>query len=78
MALPVGQTVVHPPQCSGSLARSMQTPEQLVCPTWQLTTHEPPAQVVPAAQARPQAPQLALSVRVFTSQPLAASPSQLA
>jgi hypothetical protein len=78
VALPAGQTVVHPPQCSGSLARSMHAPEQLVCPTWQLTTQVPPAQVVPPEHARPQAPQLALSVRVFTSQPLAARPSQLA
>jgi len=39
-------------------------------------THSPAAQDVPPPQARPQAPQLALSVCAFTSQPSPACPLQ--
>ena len=73
-----GQTVVQLPQCSGSLARMTQLPEQLVCPDWQVTPQTPPEQRDPPTHTVPQAPQLALSVRVSTSQPLAATRSQSA
>jgi hypothetical protein len=74
----VGHAVPQAPQCRGSLASVAQVPEQLACAAWQLTPHTPPEHIVPAAQAVPHAPQLALSLRVSTSQPLATLPSQLA
>ena len=45
-----------------SVARSRQTPEQLVVPDTQVTVHTLDTQICPDAQMRPQAPQLPVSL----------------
>jgi len=72
------QTVPQAPQESGSVLRSRQTLAQLVCPEPQVVTHTPAEQSWPAAQTLPQAPQLLVSLLRLRSQPLLATPSQLA
>ncbi len=72
------QALPQAPQFAGSLARSRQAPVQSVWPETQVATQAPAAQRCPAPQALPQAPQLALSAWVFTSQPFIALLSQLA
>jgi hypothetical protein len=64
------------PQWPGAVCTSKQPLWHAVCPLGQLSVHTPMAHTCPAAQAVPQAPQLPLSARVFTSHPLAGSPSQ--
>ncbi len=70
------QAASQAPQCAGSTAVSAQsasTPDpQARRGDPQVVPHAPPEHTCPAAQARPHAPQLALSVRVLTSQPSAA------
>jgi hypothetical protein len=79
----------HAPHEALSVMRLRHTPPQFVsaphpvvthggAPDTPQLTHCPAAQVVPAAHARPHAPQWLASVAVLTSQPLAALPSQLA
>jgi hypothetical protein len=74
----------HAPQWSGSIEVLAQkggappTAGQVARGGAQVVPHAPPEQTWPAAQVVRQAPQLALSLRVSTSQPLAASPSQSA
>jgi hypothetical protein len=74
--------VAHPPQWSGSLAvLAQKAPDgavQVASGAAQVAPHAPAEQTWPAAQAAPHAPQLALSVRVSTSQPLAGLRSQSA
>ncbi len=60
--VPAPQTRPQAPQLLLSLARSRQTPEQLVVPAVHETVHALLEHTWPAGQARPQAPQLALSV----------------
>jgi hypothetical protein len=68
----------QPLQCAGSVAVLTQTPEQLVVPVPHEVVHVPIEQTWPAVHARPHMPQLALSVVVLVSQPLAAFMSQSA
>ncbi len=77
------QRVPQAPQLLGSKLVRVQLPAQTESPAPQLTAQVPAVQTWPAAQAAEepaalQRPQLALSVAVFTSQPLAATPSQFA
>ena len=59
-----GQGCPHAPQFAASLARSLHTPEQLVCPAGQ---QMPLEQVgVATVQAFPHAPQFAASVALST------------
>ena len=78
VACALGHTVPQLPQCNGSLARLEHVPEQSTCGDWQVTPHAPPEHVVPPEHEAPHAPQLALSLRVSTSQPSAARPLQSA
>jgi len=75
-------TIPHPPQLEGLIAALAQyavaPAPQVMRGAAQVAPHAPPEHTWPAAQALPQAPQLALSVRVSTSQPLAGLPSQSA
>ena len=84
---PAGQTTPQRPQWETSVARFtsqplVASPSQSAKPVMHATPHTPDAQVGDAlardGQAMPQAPQLFGSVRVDTSQPLVALPSQLA
>ncbi len=77
------QTVPQVPHASGSDVRLRQTLEQSVWPEPQDVTHTPPEHNCSAVHARgapavEHAPQWALSLLRFTSQPLATLPSQLA
>ncbi|HEY7033529.1 MAG TPA: hypothetical protein VH482_19490 [Thermomicrobiales bacterium] len=78
----MAQALPQVPQLASFVSVSTQTPPQLVRPgqhTWQaLSAHRnwsaghwqtPLAQLVPPKQAVPQAPQLALSLAVFTHWP---------
>ena len=69
------QTAPHPPQCAGLFAvlaqKAAGADPQVARGEAQVVLHAPPEQTEPAAQARPQAPQLVLSERVSTSQPSA-------
>ena len=47
----------------------VQTPPQSVSPAWHDSTHDPPEQTCPAAQALPHAPQLKRSVCVLAQTP---------
>ena len=75
---PAGQAAPQAPQWRRSLARSAQlapTPEspepaQAVSEGAQVVAHAPRLHTWPAAQARPQAPQWALSVWALTHTPL--------
>jgi len=74
-------TVPHAPQLAGStvvLAQKAEAPLQVRRGAAQLVPQRPPEQTEPAGQATLHAPQLALLARVFTSQPLLATPSQSA
>jgi hypothetical protein len=66
-ASPAEQPTPQAPQLPGSVARSVQTPPQTVCPAAQ--AHAPARQLWPPVQVTPQAPQLALSVAVSTQAP---------
>ncbi len=69
------QTVPHIPQLAGSLAKLAQYeggPAQIASGVAQVVPQWPPEQTWPEGQVVPQAPQLALSAWVFTSQPSAA------
>jgi len=76
------QTVPHAPQLVGSMAvlaqKAIGAAPQVASGAAQVAPHTPPEQTEPAAQPAPHAPQLALSVRVSTSQPLLATRSQSA
>lgn len=72
------QTVAQVPQCFASVVRSAQLPLQLVKPVPQVVVQTPAEHTLPSGQTAPHAPQLPLSLFVFTSQPLIALPSQLA
>ncbi len=81
-AMPVAlHTVLQAPQLFGSRVVSTQValaPLPQVVSDPQDTWHVPPEQNCPAAQAFPQAPQFALLLVMFTSQPSAAVPLQFA
>jgi hypothetical protein len=74
------QTLAQPPQLEGStavLAQKVDAPDpQVRRGEAQVVPHTPPEHTWPAAQAIPHAPQLALSLRVSTSQPVAGMRSQ--
>jgi hypothetical protein len=83
LAFARAQRAPHPPQLSGSDAVFTQSPAHADAPAPHEAAHAPALHTWPAAQAADAAgalhrPQFPLSVRVFTSQPLAASPSQSA
>jgi hypothetical protein len=65
------------PQLLPFVCRSTQAPLQRVCPEGQGVVQTPLTQVCPLAQARPQAPQCAVLVWRFSSQPFVALLSQL-
>jgi hypothetical protein len=73
-------TAPHAPQLAGSMAvlaqKAVGPAPQVLSGEAQAVPHIPAEHTRPAAQAVPQPPQLALSLRVSTSQPLAALPSQ--
>ena len=73
---PAEHEAPHEPQFEGSLLVLTHPPPQSESGAAQVATHAPAAHTRPAAQARPQTPQLALSLRLRTSQPLAALMSQ--
>ena len=77
-ALPDPHAVPQLPQFAPSVCRSTPRPLHTLCPEGQLTAQVPLPHTCPEAQVVLHAPQLALSLRVFTSQPLAALPSQSA
>jgi hypothetical protein len=77
-ACPAPQATPQVPQLAPSVWRSTQRPVHTLCPDGQLSAHTPLPHTCPEAQVVLHAPQLALSLRVFTSQPLAALPSQSA
>jgi hypothetical protein len=62
-SLPPVQTLPHAPQLLGSLAVSTHVPLHEVCPVGQPTTHWLSSHFWPGAQAWPQLPQFAASVR---------------
>ena len=66
------------PQDDGSVCRLRQVFEQFVRPVMHVATHAPFEQTCPLPHTVPQPPQLLRSFCVFTSQPFAALPSQLA
>jgi len=66
------------PQFSGSVARSTQALPHAIRPPEHEAMQNPATQVCPLAHASPHALQLAALVLRFTSQPLAAAPSQSA
>jgi hypothetical protein len=76
------QTVPHAPQLVGSMAvlaqKAIGAVPQVASGAAQVAPQTPPEQTWPAAHPVPQRPQLALSVRVSTSQPLLATWSQSA
>jgi hypothetical protein len=77
------QRTPQPPQWLGSKLVSVQPPAHAVSPAPHVAAHTPAVQTSPAPQAAeapaaPQRPQRPLSLLVFTSQPLAAAPSQSA
>ncbi len=76
-------TVPHAPQFPGSTLVTVHAAPHSVLPVPQLAAHVPAVHTVPPPHTRgipdtEQAPQLALSVFVFTSQPFAGLPSQSA
>ena len=73
-----GQVVVQRPQCVGSVARFTQAPLHAVRGEAHVAVHTPEEHTWPAPHGVPQPPQLALSVRMFTSHPLPGFPSQSA
>jgi hypothetical protein len=82
LALAKLHTRPQAPQLFTSEAVARQTPEQLVCPAGQVCPHTPPVQLAPppvaGVQTFRQRPQLAVSVWMLVSQPLAGLPSQSA
>jgi len=71
-----GHTRPHIPQFVMLVLVSTHTPPQTIDGLTQVGVHTPPVQTDPAAHARPHAVQFAALVFRFTSQPLAAMPSQ--
>ncbi len=71
-----GQVVVQRPQCVGSVARFTQAPLHAVRGEAHVAVHTPEEHTWPAPHGVPQPPQLALSVRMFTSQPFDGLASQ--
>jgi hypothetical protein len=70
------QALSQRPQWETLVARSKHPSPHTDCPPGQVSVHAPIAHTRPLAQALPQAPQWVLALRVSTSQPLAALPSQ--
>lgn len=73
-----GHTIPQPPQLFRDVCVLTQLVPQRVVPGPHAVTQALAVQVCPLAHARPHAPQCAALVRVSTSQPLAAIPSQSA
>ena len=64
----------QPPQFEASELRSTQLAPQAVRPPVHTTEHTPPTHDCPERHARPHPPQCALSVAVFTHDPLQSVP----
>jgi len=63
------QTVPQAPQFEGSEARDTQAPLHSVVPAGQARAQAPPVHTLPASHTAPHAPQLSGSVKVLTSHP---------